>query len=121
MPKKWKGSSQQRIPPDGTVRQGQLITTFGPGALMDLVDHAVLVGGLDFWNYDKAKGVPVIHEPRLRDAIARRLEGTERKLSVDRAFRAAPIGDDREPTKYAGVQVLEFPRWMVCQPVVGTE
>ncbi|HEY3351701.1 MAG TPA: DUF1998 domain-containing protein [Polyangia bacterium] len=115
MPKKWKGSAQKRIPPDGTVRQGQLITTFGPGSLMDLVDHAVLVGGLDFWSYDKAKGLPVIYEPRLRDAIARRLEGTERKLSVERAFLAPPIGDDQEPTKFAGVQVLQFPSWMVCQ------
>ncbi|MBK6849280.1 MAG: DUF1998 domain-containing protein [Proteobacteria bacterium] len=115
MPKKWKGSAQKRIPPDGTVRQGQLITTFGPGALMDLVDHAVLVGGLDFWSYDKAKGLPVIQEPRLRDAIAKRLEGTERKLSVEKAFLAPPIGDDQEPTKFAGVQVLEFPTWMVCQ------
>lgn len=114
MPKHWKGSSQKRIPPDGTVRQGQLITTFGPGALMDLVDHAVLVGGLDFWSYDKAKGFPVIHEPRLRDAIAKRFEG-DHKLSVERAFRAPPIGDDQDPTKFSGVQVLQFPAWMVCQ------
>lgn len=115
MPKKWKGSAQKRIPPDGTVRQGQLITTFGPGSLMDLVDHAVLVGGLDFWSYDKAKGLPVISEPRLRDAIARRFEGTDRKLSVERAFLAPPVGDDQEPTKFSGVQVLQFPGWMVCQ------
>ena len=115
MPRKWRGSSQKRIPPDGNVRKGQLITTFGPGALMDLVDHAVLVGGLEFWSYDKAKGFPVIHEPRLRDAIAMRLEGTERKLSVERAFLAPPPCNDQEPTQYAGVQVLEFPQWMVCQ------
>lgn len=115
MPRHWKGTSQKRIPPDGTVRQGQLITTFGPGALLDLVDHAVLVGGLDFWSFDKAKGVPVIHEPRLREAIAARLDGTDQKLSVEHAFRAPPIGNDQEPTKFAGVQVLEFPRWMVCQ------
>ena len=115
MPRHWKGSSQKRIPEDGSVRKGQLITTFGPGALMDLVDQAVLVGGLEFWSYDKAKGVPGIQEPRLRDAIARRLEGSDRKLSVDKAFRAPPACNDQEPTPYAGVQVLEFPQWMVCQ------
>jgi hypothetical protein len=115
MARPWKGSSQQRIPPDGTIRQSQLITTFGPGSLMDLVDHAVLVGGLEFWSYDRDKGFPVIHEPRLRDAIAAKLDGTDRKLSVERAFRAPPIGDDQEPTKFSGVQVLEFPTWMVCQ------
>jgi hypothetical protein len=115
MPKKWKGTSQKRIPPDGTVRQSQVITGFGPGALMDLVDHAVLVGGLDFWSYDKAKGLPVIHEPRLRDAIAARLDDAERSLSVERAFRAPPVGDDQEPTKFSGIQVLQFPSWVVCQ------
>src|SRR5512139_242837 len=103
MPRLAKGSSSKRIPPDGTVRQGQLITTFGPGALMDLVDHAVLVGGLDFWSFDKAKGLPVIHEPRLRDAIAKRLEGTDCKLSVEKAFLAPPLGDDQDPTMFAGV------------------
>jgi hypothetical protein len=82
---------------------------------MDLVEHAVLVGGLDFWSYDKAQGVPVINEPRLRDAIAQRLEGSECRLSVERPFRMPPIGDDQEPTRFAGVQVLEFPTWMVCQ------
>jgi hypothetical protein len=115
MPKHFKGSTQKRIPPDGTVRRGQLVTTFGPGALLDLVDHAVLVGGLDFWSYDRSRGYPVIHEPRLRDAIALRLEGTERRLSVESAFRAPPIADDEEPTRFNGVQVLEFPGWMVCQ------
>ena len=115
MPKKWRGSSQKRIPPDGTVRQSQLVTTFGPGSLMDLVDHAVLVGGLDFWSYDKAKGLPVIHEPRLRDAIAMRIEGSDRKLSVEKAFLAPPVGNDQEPTKFSGAQVLQFPSWMVCQ------
>jgi MrfA Zn-binding domain len=115
MRKKWKGGSKKRIPPDGTVRQSQLVTTFGPGSLMDLVDHAVLVGGLDFWSFDKAKGLPVIHEPRLRDAIAQRLEDSDRKLSVEKAFLAPPVGDDQEPSKFSGVQVLQFPSWMVCQ------
>jgi hypothetical protein len=114
MRKQWKGSSQKRIPPDGTVRQGQLITTFGPGALMDLVDHAVLVGGLDFWSYATGKGT-IIHEPRLRDAIVKKLDGTDRKLSIEKAFLAPPIGDDQDPNKFSGVQVLELPTWMVCQ------
>jgi hypothetical protein len=113
MPKKWSGGAQKRIPEDGKVRQGQLVTTFGPGALMDLVDHAVLVGGLDFWNF--AGGATVISEPRLRDAIDRKFRTLDRKLSVESAFRAPPIGDDRDPNRFTGVQVLEFPTWMVCQ------
>ena len=33
--------------PHGQIRQSQLITTFGPGSMMDLPDHSVLIGGLD--------------------------------------------------------------------------
>jgi hypothetical protein len=115
MPSKAGSGSPQHLQPDGKVRPGQLVTTFGPGALVDLVDHAVLVGGLDFWSYDQRKGVTVIQEPRLRDAIDRKLSGSDRKLSVDQAFRSPPIGDDREPSEFSGVQVLQFPSWMVCQ------
>lgn len=35
--------------PRGEIRQSQLITTFGPGAMLDLPEHSVLVAGLDFW------------------------------------------------------------------------
>jgi len=33
------------------VRSSQLLTTFGPGAMMDLPDGSVIVGGLDNWRY----------------------------------------------------------------------
>ena len=36
--------------PHGQIRQSQLITSFGPGSMMDLPNHSVLVGGLDFWS-----------------------------------------------------------------------
>lgn len=101
--------------PDGTVRQSQVVTTFGPGAMVDLLSDAVLVGGLDFWSYDRNFAIPNIPEPRLRDAIVERFKQLNRELSQDQPFRAPPIGNDREPSKFAGVQVLEFPQWFVCQ------
>lgn len=113
MAKYGKKKVQQR--PDGHVRQSQVVTTFGPGAMMDLIDQAVLVGGLDFWSYSKKGGIPVIQEPRLRDIIAEQFRQAGLSLSVDNPFRAPPEGDDRDPTRFAGVQVLEFPRWFVCQ------
>ncbi len=106
---------QVRRQPEGTVRRSQAVTTFGPGAMMDLVDQAVLVGGLDFWSYDQNKGIPVISEPRLRDALAEQFLAVKLELSQDQAFREPPVGDDREPSKLAGIQVLEFPSWFVCQ------
>ena len=35
--------------PHGQIRQSQIITTFGPGAMLDLPKHSVLVAGLDHW------------------------------------------------------------------------
>jgi hypothetical protein len=101
--------------PDGTVRQSQLVTTFGPGAMVDLLTDAVMIGGLDFWSYDRSFALPHIPEPRLRDAIVERFAGVGRELSLENPFRAPPIGNDREPSKHAGVQVLELPQWFVCQ------
>lgn len=109
------GKVQQR--PDGTFRQSQAVTTFGPGAMVDLLNDAVLVGGLDFWSYDRKYAIPTISEPRLRDAIVERFRTLGRELSQDQPFRAPPVGSDREPSKFAGVQVLEFPQWFVCQNV----
>jgi hypothetical protein len=114
MAKSW-GKKQIFLRPEGEIRQSQMVTTYGAGAMVDLVDQAVLVGGLDFWSYDKAEGIPVIQEPRLRDALADRFGEAEIHLSVDAAFREPPVGDSAAATRSRGVQVLEFPQWFVCQ------
>lgn len=101
--------------PNGTVRQSQIVTTFGPGSMVDLLNDAVLVGGLDFWGYDKSFKPPYIAEPRLREAIVERFRQLGRELSPEHPFRAPPVGNDREPSKFAGITVLEFPQWFVCQ------
>jgi hypothetical protein len=109
------GAHRVQQQPDGTVRQSQMVTTFGPGAMVDLLSDAVLVGGLDFWGYDRSFEIPHVSEPRLRDAIVERFRKLGRELSPDQPFRAPPVGNDREPSKFAGVQALEFPHWFVCQ------
>jgi hypothetical protein len=35
--------------PHGQIRQSQIVTTFGPGAMVDLPDHAAIIGGLEHW------------------------------------------------------------------------
>jgi len=109
------GRSFVNAQPDGALRRSQAVTTFGPGAMMDLVKQAVLVGGLEFWGWDKSTGRTVLHEPRLRAALAPRFEALGRKLSVDAAFSEPPASDDRSPSRGVGIQVLEFPTWFVCQ------
>lgn len=112
------GRGEVRRQPEGKIRQSQVVTTFGPGAMVDLVDHAVLVGGLNFWKYathKTGKGIRVIHEPRLRDALAERLRPRGIELHFENAFREPPAGDDDDPSDGCGVQALEFPQWFVCQ------
>src|SRR5690606_21306350 len=112
-----KGYKKQQIvrQPDRRVRRSQAVTTYGPGALIDLLDQAVLVGGRDFWSYDKRRAIPHIPLPRLREAIAEQFKAAGLELSEEQPFIAPPVGEDREPSKFAGIQVLEFPQWFVCQ------
>lgn len=109
-----KGARGGQRPPEGKVRLSQVVMTFGPGAMVDLLDHAVLVGGLDYWRYP-ASGQGYVDEPRLRDAVFKRLEPLGVELSVSRAFRLPPAGDDDAPSPYNGIQVAEFPAWFLCQ------
>ncbi|HVS66084.1 MAG TPA: DUF1998 domain-containing protein [Thermoanaerobaculia bacterium] len=107
------GDKQEFLRPEGQIRQSQVVTTFGPGALVDLVDQAVLVSGLDFWRLPA--GTRSLVEPRLRDSLARRLLASDVRLNPDRPFLEPPKGDDQEPTYASGIEVLEFPRWFACQ------
>lgn len=112
-PPAFRRNAAQRKPPDGRIRQSQMISTYGPGALIDLVDDAVIVGGLDFWRVPG--GGEQVREPRLRDAVRAVFAILERPLSVEAPFRKPPAGDEQNATETVGVQVYEFPRWFVCQ------
>ena len=102
--------------PAGEIRLSQMVGTYGPGSMVDLLDHAVLVGGIDYWNYP-ARVRPVVHEPRLREKLVERLRGLDEdlRLSLEGAFRLPPAAEERSSGKWNGVQALEFPAWFVCQ------
>lgn len=102
--------------PDGQLRQSQLVTTFGPGAMVDLVDRAVVIGGLEHWGYGR-EGYVALDDPRLRRSLVSRLKALDPDLDLAREgyFRMAPEGDLRDPYPSVGVRALEFPRWFVCQ------
>jgi hypothetical protein len=54
-----------RARPHGQIRQSQIVTTFGPGAMVDLPDHAAIIGGLEHW---RSMGRQV-HEERLEAKV----------------------------------------------------
>lgn len=101
--------------PEGKIRRSQVVSTFGPGAMVDLVDQAVLISGLDFWRFPKGQPLPALPEPRLRQTLAERLQALGRSLHPERPFLQAPVGNDKAPSREAGIPALEFPQWFVCQ------
>lgn len=92
--------------PHGEIRQSQMITTFGPGSLLDLPHYSVLVGGLDHWT----KG-PEIIEGRLLDKLKQILG-----VSTLRLYAPPPESDDPNAPQ-TGVTVWQFPEWFITQDV----
>ena len=96
--------------PDGHVRQSQLVGTFGVGAMIDLLQHAGLVCGLDEWSADQE----AIEEPRLKERIQSRYPDIV--LTDEDYFRRPPAAvSDDDARADLGVRILEFPAWFVCQ------
>lgn len=101
--------------PDGTIRQSQLVSTFGPGSMVDLVDRAVVIGGLDHWAWKDGRWES-LDDPRLRRSLIPRLKALHPDLDLAQQdyFRKAPEGE-REASPSVGIRALEFPRWFACQ------
>ena len=116
-PRRGKGGVRPAFQkPAGTVRRSQVVRTHGPGAMIDLVDHAVMIGGLDFWRYrPDDMAAAVVSEARLRDRLAPRFAEANRDLAVEGCFRLPPLGEDKNASDTSGIEVLELPRWFVCQ------
>jgi hypothetical protein len=86
------------------LRQSQIVSTYGPGALVDLPDKAVLVAGLEHWMGEAR----LVHEPRLLASLRSRLG----LAALD--LRAPPV-PDREDQLGIGIVAWQFPEWFVAQ------
>ena len=95
--------------PNGQIRRGQIINTFGPGALLDLPHHAAIVGGLDTWNWGGDDRKRKIVEPRL-------LSKVELVLQKQGLAMYEPPADNQEPdAPPSGISVYRFPEWFTVQ------
>jgi hypothetical protein len=79
------------------LRPSQIITTFGPGSVVDLPDDSVMIAGTEHW-FDVNKPQRKIMEPRLQAAL---------KVAE---FRSPPVGS----FIHKDVPFVRFPRWRVC-------
>ncbi len=93
--------------PHGTIRQSQIITTFGPGAMVDLPHHSVIVGGLDDWSFGNDRRA--IFEERLVAKLEALLGVTGLKLF------APPVESNDPQGPVTGVTAWQFPEWFVAQ------
>ncbi len=93
----------------GQLRQGQLITTFGPGAMTDLPERSVLIAGLDDWVGER----DVISEPRLSAKIEHLLQIPSVRLETP------PSAGDIDDQRITGVRAYRFPEWFVTQDPPG--
>jgi hypothetical protein len=95
----------------GQIRRGQVITTYGPGALIDLPRHSAIVGGLDTW--PKTSDLEEIEEPRL----VRKL-GLMTDVAAPKLYAPPPNSNDPRETTL-GIGVWRFPEWFVVQDEDG--
>lgn len=93
------------VPPTGELRQSQVITTFGPGAMVDLPNQSVLIGGLETWRGDKQR----IFEERLEGWLQERLKVPELKLF------APPVDPGDSTPSMTGIAAFQFPTWFLGQ------
>ncbi len=91
----------------GQLRRSQVITTFGPGALIDLPNDSAIVGGLDTWGSETSLGR--IDEPRLSAKL------TSMTGVPHPSLYAPPPEPDHWQDKQRGIGAWRFPEWFVVQ------
>ncbi len=95
----------------GQVRRTQVITTYGPGALIDLPRHSAIVGGLETW--PKPSELEDVVEPRL----SRKLQALTGVPSP--RLQAPPPDTDAPGAPERGIGAWRFPEWFVVQEPAG--
>jgi hypothetical protein len=93
-------------------RMSQIVSTFGPGAMIDLPTRSVMISGLDRWEMDSKESWKPLSEPRLVERLSKLVfEGRSLELRTPPADTGAP---GRPPR---GVPVTVFPEWFICKHV----
>ncbi len=91
----------------GHIRRGQVVTTWGPGALIDLPLHSAIMGGLNTWPDETS--LDEILEPRLTAKLERMT-----RVHAPRLY-APPAGQDGFRGPGPGIEAWRFPEWFVVQ------
>ena len=90
---------------DNLIRQSQLITTYGPGAMIDLPDYSVIVSSLEDWAHLHREK---IEEPRLVYKLRRLLDVPSLELYT-------PPQHEEGTNHPAPVGARIFPTWFIVK------
>ena len=85
------------------IRQSQMVTTYGPGAMIDLPKHSVIVSGLQGWSRQNREKVV---EPRLTAKLCK-------ILAVPTLDLYTPPHHEDSSDNVAPVAVRVFPTWFI--------
>lgn len=98
----------------GSARPSSLLYTYGPGAIMDLPNFAIMPAGLDDWEpiWKRREYVPTILEPRLLNVVRLHLGP---QVDALRPFPWQPkrMGMSNEGSDL-GLPGRVFPQWFRC-------
>ncbi|NJN23663.1 MAG: DUF1998 domain-containing protein, partial [Acaryochloridaceae cyanobacterium RL_2_7] len=100
-------SKKKQIPPAGEIRQSQIISSFGPGSMVDLPDQSIIIGGLNHWIFGRER--TRIFEPRLETYLQQKLG----KPSI--ALYEPPVASQELLGPRTGIRNFMFPLWFVAQ------
>jgi hypothetical protein len=100
-----------------TQRLSQVISTFGPGAMVDLPTRSVVIGGLEQWDM-RGGGFTILSEPRLQERLEKLLKDRNRlEPSKSLSLRTPPITEVALNGEPRGISSAIFPAWFVCEEV----
>lgn len=91
----------------GQIRRSQVITTYGPGSLIDLPRDSAIMAGVDGWPHSLEQ----LNEPRLQRLLSRMTDVAHPNLYVP------PTPDPAEYWRKSpkGIEAYRFPEWFVVQ------
>jgi len=105
-----KNKNQNQKRPDGEIRQSQLLTTFGPGSMVDLPDRSVVISGLNYWQGNQE----TITEERLRRKLNQMFH-KQTGIWLNIELRTPPQPYSNQDSRQHHIDAFVFPGWFLGQ------
>ncbi|MBD2036584.1 DUF1998 domain-containing protein [Leptolyngbya sp. FACHB-321] len=99
---------KRKAKPSGELRQSQVLTTFGPGSMVDLPARSVIISGLTYWKGDRQ----FIREDRLRYKVSKSLQLPD---GHDIQLYTPPQQSNDPQVAITGIDAFVFPTWFLAQ------